>query len=65
MHITYEIEVVTNKIIDKNVEKEIKEKKSFQDKKQAIIANYQTRIDDLKEEQKTVTDINVKFAQFL
>lgn len=41
------------------------DKKSFQDKERVIIENYRTKIDNLKEQKKKITDINVKFAQFL
>jgi GTPase SAR1 family protein len=65
MHVTYENKVINVKVVDVNVENEIKEKLSFQEKKEALIKTYQTRINDLKEEQQKINDINIKFAQFL
>jgi hypothetical protein len=65
MHITYENKVINVQVVDVNVEKEIEEKLSFQEKKEALIKTYQTRINDLKKEKETINKINVKFAQFL
>src|SRR5207248_8885941 len=65
MHITYECKVINVQVVDLNVENEIKEKRSFQEKKEALIETYQTRINDLKKEQQIINSINVKFAQFL
>ncbi|CAG8596056.1 12067_t:CDS:1 [Ambispora leptoticha] len=65
IHITYENKHVTVRVIDQNVEKEIKKKRSFRETKKAVISTYQKRIDDLKKEQQTIAHINVRFAQFL
>ncbi|CAI2171856.1 14214_t:CDS:10 [Funneliformis geosporum] len=65
MHISYENRHVIKHIVDLNIENQIKETKSFQEKKKAIIEDKQKRIDQLKNEQQIITDINVQFAQFL
>jgi GTPase SAR1 family protein len=65
MHITYENKVINIKVVDVNVENEIKEKLSFKEKKEALIKTYQIRINNLEEEKQTINGINVKFAQFL
>ncbi|CAI2188003.1 19094_t:CDS:1 [Funneliformis geosporum] len=65
MHVMIEHKEVIKKIVDKNVENQISEKKSDQEKKKAVIEDKQKRIDQLTKEQQEITDINVKFAQFL
>ncbi|RGB22399.1 hypothetical protein C1646_776149 [Rhizophagus diaphanus] len=65
MHITYENKYIFNKIIDKNIENQISEKKSDQELKREIIEEYQRRVDQQRKEQEEIQEISLKFAQFL
>ncbi|RHZ61186.1 hypothetical protein Glove_349g81 [Diversispora epigaea] len=65
MHITYENDYIPKKVVDANVEKQIKEKKSYQDLKKAIIKDKEQYINQQKCEQERISTINIKFAQFL
>ncbi|PKC66901.1 hypothetical protein RhiirA1_511006 [Rhizophagus irregularis] len=65
IHITYENKPVTKIFIDLNVEWRIFEEKSYQEIKEEIIEQYQTRVNKLKKEKETMNKICVKFAQFL
>jgi GTPase SAR1 family protein len=65
MHITYENKYIINDIIDKNIEKQISEKRSDQETKRAIIEEHQRRVDQLRKEQGEIKEISLKFAQFL
>nr|CAG8533684.1 13626_t:CDS:1 [Entrophospora candida] len=65
MAITYENRMEITKVVDKNIEKQIKEKKSYQKVKQAIINTKKNLINSLEEEQKKITSISAKFAHFL
>ncbi|CAG8671640.1 1011_t:CDS:1, partial [Acaulospora morrowiae] len=65
MHITYENKHTFIKVIDENVVKLIKEKVSYQDTKKAIIDDKEQYISRQKEEQKRISSINIKLAQFL
>ncbi|RIA87173.1 hypothetical protein C1645_714063 [Glomus cerebriforme] len=65
MHITYENKQVTKKIIDQNVVLQISKKQSDQETKKAIIEEYQTKVEQLQNEQKIINEISIKFAQFL
>src|SRR5205823_10302136 len=61
----YENEIITKSIVDQNVEMQISEKKSDQETKKAIIKEFQSRVNQLQEEQKQINKISLKFAQFL
>ncbi|RIA81664.1 hypothetical protein C1645_547454 [Glomus cerebriforme] len=65
MHITYENKQVIKRIIDQNVVLQISKKQSDQETKRAIIEGYQFKVEQLQNEQKTINEISLKFAQFL
>src|SRR5205085_2764141 len=65
MHVTYENKTKITKVIDENVKKQIEEKKSYQEIKKTAIDNKRKRINELETEQKKITSISAKFAQFL
>ncbi|CAG8541201.1 10785_t:CDS:1 [Diversispora eburnea] len=65
MHVDHELIPVYTKVIDKNVESAINEKRSFQEQKKMAMEASLRKVAELKEEQKVITDINVKFVQFL
>ncbi|GBC10769.1 hypothetical protein RclHR1_00990002 [Rhizophagus clarus] len=64
-HITYENKPVAKIFIDINVEWRIFEEKSYQEIKEEIIEQYQTRVNELRKEKEIMNKICVKFAQFL
>ncbi|RHZ71060.1 hypothetical protein Glove_262g37 [Diversispora epigaea] len=65
MHVDNELILVHTKVIDKDVENAINEKRSFQEQKKMAMEASLRKVAELKEEQKIITDINVKFVQFL
>nr|CAG8433137.1 656_t:CDS:1 [Entrophospora candida]CAG8533703.1 13627_t:CDS:1 [Entrophospora candida] len=65
MHITYENRTEFISVIDTNIEQQIKEKKSYQEIKQAVIDSKRKQIKSLEEEQKKITTISAQFAHFL
>ncbi|CAG8588480.1 4198_t:CDS:2, partial [Racocetra fulgida] len=65
MHITYENEQISVDKVDENIKILISEKQSDQTIKAAYIKDLEKRINQLKEEKKTINKIIVKFALFL
>jgi len=65
MHITYENRTTFIDVIDKNIEKQIKDNKSYQEIKQGVIDRKRKHINSLEEEQRKITSISAKFAHFL
>lgn len=60
MHVTYENELVSKQVIDTNVEKQIREKESYQDLKIAIIEDKEQYINKQKREQERISAISIK-----
>ncbi|CAG8672274.1 1645_t:CDS:2, partial [Cetraspora pellucida] len=65
MHITYENEQISVDKVDENIKILIDQKQSDQTIKAAYIKDLEKRINQLKEEKKTINKIIVKFALFL
>ncbi|RHZ82156.1 hypothetical protein Glove_113g10 [Diversispora epigaea] len=65
MHNTYDFKFVNRNVVDQSVQGMIKDKKSFQEKKELALKSLQQRRIQLENEQKKITEINVTFAKFL
>ncbi|CAG8615329.1 8808_t:CDS:2 [Ambispora gerdemannii] len=65
MHVTWEATFVTKNVVDESVKAQINDKKTFQDTKANAIKLCQRRRQQLEQEQKKITEINITFAKFL
>ncbi|CAG8589832.1 3567_t:CDS:1 [Funneliformis mosseae] len=65
MHYVWDVKFVNKDVVDKSVQDLIKNKQSFQESKALFLKNIQQRRTQLENEQKKITEINVKFAKFL
>ncbi|CAG8492060.1 11238_t:CDS:2 [Gigaspora margarita] len=65
MHITYDVDYITIKVVDKTVEEQIKNKKTFREQKEIALKNCEKLRKQQESEKKKITEINIKFAQFL
>ncbi|CAG8663956.1 2548_t:CDS:1 [Cetraspora pellucida] len=65
MHITNDFYYKTENVIDKTVEKQINDKKSFKETKESAIKSCEQKRRQLESEQKKITEINIRFAKFL
>ena len=64
MHITYKTEIVTKKVIDKDIRSLIEEKTSTADLIVGLIDQYDAKIKKLRDEQAKINEITVKFVRF-
>ncbi|CAG8717806.1 21114_t:CDS:1 [Dentiscutata erythropus] len=65
MHITYDFDYKTRHVVDKSVEKQISDKKSFQEARQSALESCEKLRRQLESEQKKIAEINICFAKFL
>ena len=64
MHITYKTEIVTKKVIDKDIRSLIEEKMSTADLIVGLIDQCDAKIKKLRDEQAKINEITVKFVKF-
>ncbi|CAG8458434.1 11227_t:CDS:1, partial [Ambispora gerdemannii] len=65
MFINYENKIVIKNIFDPKIKKQISENKTYQEKKQAILEQFEARRIQLEKEKEIIEGISLKFAQFL
>ncbi|CAG8731795.1 16041_t:CDS:1, partial [Dentiscutata heterogama] len=65
MHITYDYDYEIQYVVDKSVEKQIGDKKSFQEAKKSALESCEKLRSQLESEQRKIAEINICFAKFL